>query len=47
MVERTPIFNAVCHLILFVGLLTALLPFAVVIIAATHDIKTSTSSRCR
>ncbi|MBN9020185.1 MAG: ABC transporter permease subunit [Rhizobiales bacterium] len=40
MVERTPIFNAVCHLILFVGLLTALLPFAVVIIAATHDIKT-------
>ena len=40
MVERTPIFNAVCHAILLLGLLIALLPFAIVIIAATHDIKT-------
>lgn len=40
MVERTPIFNVVCHLILLVGLVIALLPFAIVIIAATHDIKT-------
>ncbi len=40
MVERTPIFNAVCHVILLLGLLIALLPFAIVIIAATHDIKT-------
>ena len=40
MVERTPIFDAVCQLILFVGLLVALLPFVIVVIAATHDLRT-------
>ncbi len=40
MVERTPIFDAICQAILVIGLLVALLPFAIVIIAATHDIRT-------
>ncbi len=40
MVERTPIFDAICQTILVIGLLMALLPFAIVIIAATHDIRT-------
>jgi len=40
MVERTPIFNLICHAILLVGLAMALLPFAIVLLAATHDIKT-------
>ncbi len=40
MVERTPIFDAICQAILVIGLLMALLPFAIVIIAATHDIRT-------
>jgi sn-glycerol 3-phosphate transport system permease protein len=40
MVERTPVFDAVCHLILLVGLAVAVLPFAIVVIAATHDIPT-------
>ncbi|MCX5497680.1 ABC transporter permease subunit [Kaistia dalseonensis] len=39
MVERTPIFNAICQFILLVGLIVALLPFAIVIIASTHDIR--------
>jgi sn-glycerol 3-phosphate transport system permease protein len=39
MIERTPIFNLVCYVILAVGLLIALLPFGIVIIAATLDIK--------
>ena len=39
MVERTPIFNLICHAILLVGLAMALIPFAIVILAATHDIK--------
>lgn len=38
MIERTPIFDAVCQAILFAGLLVAVLPFAVALIAATHDI---------
>ncbi|SHG66473.1 sn-glycerol 3-phosphate transport system permease protein [Kaistia soli DSM 19436] len=40
MVERTPLFDAICQAILLIGLLVALLPFAIVIIAATHDIRT-------
>ncbi|MBZ9935879.1 ABC transporter permease subunit [Mesorhizobium sp. BR1-1-16] len=40
MVERTPIFDAICQVILLIGLIVALLPFAIVIIAATHDIRT-------
>ncbi|MBN9432394.1 MAG: ABC transporter permease subunit [Bosea sp.] len=40
MVERTPVFDAICQAILFLGLLIALVPFAIVIIAATHDIRT-------
>lgn len=40
MVERTPIFNIVCQLILFFGFLVVLTPFAIVLIAATQDLKT-------
>ena len=40
MVERTPVFDAICQATLFLGLLIALVPFAIVIIAATHDIRT-------
>ncbi|HWJ75101.1 MAG TPA: ABC transporter permease subunit [Kaistia sp.] len=39
MVERTPLFDAICQAILLIGLIVALLPFAIVIIAATHDIR--------
>ena len=40
MVERTPIFNIFCQLVLLLGLVTALAPFAVVLIAASHDLRT-------
>jgi sn-glycerol 3-phosphate transport system permease protein len=40
MVERTPVFDIVTQLVLFFGLLVALLPFAIVFIAATHDLRT-------
>src|SRR6185312_14859868 len=40
MIERTPILNAVTQLLLFVGLVVALAPFAIVAIAATHDLRT-------
>ena len=40
MVERTPVFDIVSQVVLFLGLLTALAPFAIVAIAATHDIRT-------
>src|SRR5215469_18870851 len=40
MVERTPIFNIVSQILLFLGLVTALAPFAVVAIAATQDLRT-------
>ena len=40
MVERTPFFDIVSQIVLFLGLLTALAPFAIVAIAATHDIRT-------
>ena len=39
MVERTPIFNTVCQIVLLIGLLTVLFPFLIVIVAATHDIR--------
>jgi sn-glycerol 3-phosphate transport system permease protein len=39
MVERTPIFNFISYLLLALGLIIALLPFAVVIIASTLDLK--------
>lgn len=38
MVERTPIFNVVAQLILFVGLLVSIAPFVIVFIAATHNL---------
>ena len=40
MIERTPIFNFVCYLLLALGLVIALLPFVIVIIASTLDLET-------
>ena len=40
MVERTPILNVVTQFVLFLGLMTALLPFAIIAIAASHDLRT-------
>src|ERR1043165_2080853 len=40
MVERTPVFNVVTQILLFLGLLSALLPFAIIAIAASHDLRT-------
>src|SRR5215471_3611409 len=40
MVERTPFLNALIQLLLFLGLAVALAPFAIVAIAATHDLRT-------
>ncbi len=40
MVERTPFFNASCQIVLAIGLLVVLLPFAIVVIAATQDLET-------
>src|SRR5690242_19307086 len=40
MVERTPILNVVTQLLLFLGLLSVLLPFAIISIAASHDFRT-------
>jgi sn-glycerol 3-phosphate transport system permease protein len=40
MVERTPLFDIITQVILLLGLLTAMLPFAIVVIAATHDLRT-------
>lgn len=39
MVERTPLFNIVSQLLLFVGLLVSVFPFFIVIIAATHNLR--------
>ncbi|MFE0758431.1 sn-glycerol-3-phosphate ABC transporter permease UgpE [Inquilinus sp. NPDC058860] len=39
MIERTPILNALTHLILIAGLVLVLLPFAIVLAAATKDIQ--------
>lgn len=40
MVERTPILDIVTQVLLFVALAAALAPFAIVTIAATHDLRT-------
>ncbi|MBX5229613.1 MULTISPECIES: ABC transporter permease subunit [unclassified Rhizobium] len=40
MIERTPIFNFVCYTVLALGMVIALLPFAIVIIASTLDLET-------
>jgi sn-glycerol 3-phosphate transport system permease protein len=40
MIERTPLLDAVTQILLFLGLLVALAPFAIVTIAATHDLRT-------
>jgi sn-glycerol 3-phosphate transport system permease protein len=40
MVERTPFLNVFTQVILFLGLLVALAPFAIVAVAATHDLRT-------
>ena len=40
MVERTPILNVVSQLVLFLGLVLSLLPFAIIVIAASHDLRT-------
>ncbi|WP_026871532.1 sn-glycerol-3-phosphate ABC transporter permease UgpE [Inquilinus limosus] len=39
MIERTPILNALTHVILITGLVLVLLPFAIVLAAATKDIQ--------
>ncbi|WP_395677823.1 sn-glycerol-3-phosphate ABC transporter permease UgpE [Inquilinus sp.] len=39
MIERTPILNALTHLILITGLVLVLLPFGIVLAAATKDIQ--------
>jgi sn-glycerol 3-phosphate transport system permease protein len=40
MVERTPLLDFLSQLILLLGLVIALAPFAIVAIAATHDLRT-------
>ncbi len=39
MIERSPLFNLLCQVILLLGLLFALMPFALVLIASTHDVR--------
>ncbi len=39
MVERTPILNLFTHLILFLGFVFCIAPFAIVVIAASHSLK--------
>jgi sn-glycerol 3-phosphate transport system permease protein len=39
MIERTPVLNALTHLILFVGLALVMLPFLIVVVAATKDVQ--------
>jgi sn-glycerol 3-phosphate transport system permease protein len=39
MVERTPILNIVTHVVLFLGFLMAVAPFAIVAIAASHNLQ--------
>ena len=40
MVERTPFLDVLTQILLFLALLVALAPFAIVAIAATHDLRT-------
>jgi sn-glycerol 3-phosphate transport system permease protein len=39
-VERTPILNVVTQVLLLLGLILALLPFVIIAIAASHDLRT-------
>jgi len=39
MIERTPVLNALTHLILITGLVLVLLPFVIVLVAATKDLQ--------
>jgi len=39
MIERTPVFNIVSQVLLFLGLVLSLLPFVIVVIAATHNLR--------
>lgn len=39
MIERTPLFNLICYTLLAFGLVIALLPFVIVIIASTLDLR--------
>ncbi|NLH82264.1 MAG: ABC transporter permease subunit [Phyllobacteriaceae bacterium] len=38
MIERTPILNVVTHVVLLLGFLAVIAPFAIVVIAASHDL---------
>lgn len=40
MVERSPILDIVSQVLLFLGFLSVLLPFAIIAIAASHDLRT-------
>ncbi|PDT02689.1 ABC transporter permease subunit [Rhizobium chutanense] len=40
MIERTPIFNFICYTLLALGMVIALLPFFIVIVASTLDLET-------
>jgi sn-glycerol 3-phosphate transport system permease protein len=40
MVERHPVFDVVCQLILLLGLVVALAPFLIVVLAASQDLRT-------
>jgi len=40
MIERTPILNAITHVIMLLGVVVAVLPIAIVFIASTHDFRT-------
>ncbi len=40
MVERTPVLNVVSQLVLFFGLVLSLFPFVIIVIAASHDLRT-------
>ena len=38
MIERTPLFNLISQIILFLGLVVSLFPFVVVLVAASHNL---------
>ena len=40
MIERTPILNAVTHIVMIAGVLLAALPIFIVFVASTHDMAT-------
>src|ERR1700749_3191276 len=39
MIERTPLFNLVSQIVLFLGFVVSLFPFVVVVIAASHNLR--------